>query len=347
MGLQDVDDPYSPSDDQADACAALIVDLEQRTSDALASGRPNPLLLIEGRPAFRSWQPLTKRAIALTNIYNPDASHLGSGIDPSVYDERLFHRNGDRASAAEVLLTQIGPARASAVTSNYRDFIKTAIDEDSRLIWKASLDGRGVRTRAQAATEVVERWASCRRREAPIRLASLACGAAIPVLSMVGGLKDTGHEVDEVLLADNDPMALATAHSIASTREMTAETTLLLQSLVADDGAATDLSIQIGRASVDVVDLLGLFEYFPEPLAIEVLRQVRSLLRPGGILVLGNMLDQRPQQYFFTHVSLWPPLFQRSLSLLVRILGEAGFDLRGVEMTVPPEGVYAVVSATT
>ncbi len=59
------------------------------------------------------------------------------------------------------------------------------------------------------------------------------------------------------------------------------------------------------------------------------------------------MLSPRPEQLFFDEVSLWPPLHQRSLRQLVRIVERAGFVAREqLRLRVPDEGVYAVAALT-
>jgi SAM-dependent methyltransferase len=163
---------------------------------------------------------------------------------------------------------------------------------------------------------------------------------------MIEDLESSGCEVGEVLLVDHDPMALATACGFAESAGLDGRTTPLLEDLTASDSTrARDLEELVRPGSIDLVDLLGLFEYFPDELAVDLLGRVRQVLRPGGLVVFGNMLSVRPQQIFFTHVSLWPPLFQRSLTQLLELVERAGFGRDGLELVVPAEGVYATVAA--
>lgn len=328
---------------------ADIAQMELETRQALEAGLPNPLLLPVGRPAFENWAPLTKRAVALTNIYNPQAHTLGEDIDSSVYDRKLFATEEGGLSAVEVVGLMRGAEKAQAIKAQYEAFVPTEIDEHSRLIWAGARDGAGVRTRATAAMREAVSHLSAQERSIDddgIVSLSLACGAAAPVYELMGSLEENGIKVRKAVLADMDPMALASAYSIAETKGVEDKIELKLENLVnMETGEARDLTELTDAKSIDVVDLLGLFEYFPRDLAVSVLKQVKEVLKSDGIIVFGNMVDKRPQQTFFSDVSLWPPLEQRSLTELFDILDEAGFDAKNdARISLPPQGVYAVVS---
>lgn len=350
--LHDTYDPYALDPQTQAATDAEIRRLEVATKAALDEGLPNPLLLPQGRTAFETWGPLTKRAIALNNIYNAHAETLGEGIDPTVYDRKLF-AVGDpeedvSLSAMEVMQLTLGQEKADKIYGQYQAFVPTVIDQKSRLIWAGAKDGAGVRTRATCAMEEAANHLTSRGavKESGVVSLSLACGAAAPVYELMAKLQSRGLKVDKSVLADMDPMALASAYSIGESKGVEDKVELKLENLVnMQTGEARDLTEFTEKGSVDVVDLLGIFEYFPRPLAVSLLKEVKKVLSPDGIIVFGNMLDKRPQQTFFSDVSLWPPLQQRSLTEMFSILDEAGFDAKkDARILLPPQGVYAVVS---
>ncbi len=329
-----------------------IAELETATTEALAETGVNPELLPLGRDAFTNWKKLTKRAIALKNIYEPSTDTLGEGIDKNIYDRALFvahdpDGNPYHFSARDIVSLQKGVEKSEMIVSQYREFIDTPIDENSRRIWVGARDGAGVRTRATCAMqEVTEHLSETRKNGEPIITASLACGAASPVFELMKNLKAEGITVEKAILADMDPMALASAYSLAEREGVSGEVSLKLENLVdMETLGARDLTEFIEPNSVDVVDLLGLFEYFPQPLAVSLLKEVKKIMKPGGIIVFGNMLDKRPQQTFFSDVSLWPSLEQRSLRELFEIMDESGLEPKtNAKIILPPQGVYSVVS---
>lgn len=297
-------------------------------------------------PALGPWAQLAKRAIALQTLYNPEAGLVGEGIDPAVYRLPLFKGK----SAVELLHEQRGSAKADKIVAAYDTFVSTEIDDGtesvlgSRDFFLGVKDAEAVRSRAAAATLMVnshiEGSALLKSRQDLVS-ASLACGAAGPVYGLVNTLGARGHNFSKVTLVDQDTMALATALALAEGAGVQDKIDLQHRNLITEK-----LTDYILPHSVDVVDLLGLFEYIPNtsemPMAAELLKQVKDIVRPGGMIVFGNMLKHRPQQKFFSEVVQWPNLQQRGIRETLYIASQAGFDPKQVEVQIPQEGVYAV-----
>lgn len=298
-------------------------------------------------PALGMWSSLVKRAIALHTLYNPHAGTVGEGIDPAVYDAPLF----DGSSATSLLHQRLSPPVADDWISKYRAFLPTVIDDGdgaavgSRDFFTGTADARAVRTRATAAMNLAVGHINrqpCLAERQDLVTASLACGAAGPVYELLNGLRCLGHGCSRVILVDQDPMALATAASLAERAGVADMVSLELHDLLTDK-----ITDYIAPRSVDLVDLLGLFEYIPNDdrrgrLAEALLTDVGAIVRPGGLIVFGNMLKQRPQQDFFSRVVKWPRLQQRTITEVLAILTAAGYSTTDVTVRIPEEGVYAV-----
>ena len=295
-------------------------------------------------PGISAWEPLTKRAIALHTLYNPTGSSIGEGIEYEDYFYPLFQGK----SAAEVLSETKSPAKAEKILSDYSRFILGIMDEGnlseigSRDLFQGVVDAKAVRTRANSAMEIVANHINEMENGGsdPQALisASLACGAAGPVYNLVSGLERKGYNFSNIILVDSDPMALSTAYSLSKHNNLHNKVELQLKNLLLD--SLTDF---IEPESVDIVDLLGLFEYLPDEYGVDLLKKVQSIVKPGGLIVFGNMLNERPQQKFFDNIVSWPHLEQRSIEEVVRIIDTAGFDTKNdTQIRIPSEGVYAV-----
>ena len=205
-----------------------------------------------------------------------------------------------------------------------------------------NIDARAVRTRANEAMEMAADYIEQKLSQSngqELVSASLACGAAGPVYNLVNGLSNKGYGFSKIILTDSDPMALATAVGLAENTNLEQKIDIQLRNLITEP-----LTSFIKEKSVDLVDLLGLFEYLPKELSIELLNKVREIVKPGGLIIFGNMLDERPQQQFFSNVVQWPSLQQRSIKEVLGIVHKAGFSLNETSVRVPTEGVYAVYS---
>jgi SAM-dependent methyltransferase len=302
-------------------------------------------------PVGHAWFQLRKRAIALHPLYNVGSiSTLGEGINPDVYDEPLF----DGLSAVQILQAEDGPEKTSAMIDKYRAFIGTPMEDatgfypSSRDFLTGVIDSQAVQTRVDTAIDMVETHIESnaeRYKEKGIVCASLACGSAGPVYEMANRLIHNGVNIEKLILVDNDPLALASAFSLSKSYGISDRIQIIKSNIMSDD-----LIDVIGSEVVDVVDLLGIFEYIPRSLRLAgvnyrvaelFLRNAMQVLRPGGIAVVGNMLADRPQQRFFKKV--WPRLYQRTVSEVIEIIEEAGIDPMSTEIKVPArEGVYAI-----
>ena len=102
---------------------------------------------------------------------------------------------------------------------------------------------------------------------------------------------------------------------------------------------------EIGEGAYDFVDALGIFEYIPDHRgrAATFLRNLYRLVRPGGTLVLGNMLDSHPQLAFNQYGIGWPSIHPRSRHQLLDLMVAAGVPLDEAVGHQALDGVYAVV----
>lgn len=321
----------------------VLADLEAATMRALAAGHPNPGLLSDEAvmPGVSTWMAMRKLAIALHPLYEArtDLATLGAGLQ---LDE-LHRALPDGRSPFEAVASQYGDARAAQSEADYARFLLGPYTPSCRVLVQGSQDSRALRWRADAARFVAldhgARWTG------PVSLISLACGAAGPVARIADGLAARGQVTAEVVLVDVDPVALAAGRAIAGRHvEDSVVGAHQLNLIDASTRTAAHLVPALGAGRAHLVDILGLFEYLPDRVAVDMLARVRPLLRPDGVIVVGNMIDVRPGQNMFAHVIRWPRLVQRSVPRLLAVAAAAGFGAGQVEVVVPPahDAVYAV-----
>lgn len=371
-----------PADVQERVTSAITI-LEERYPE---SGMIPQLMHPELHSTSERWFRLRKRAIALHPLYVPLQATLGGDLDHTVYDEPLF-RNGE--SAAEILQRE-EPKRAPRILDNYRELITVPSDDDSARHDEFGLssseyiagvpDAIAVRLRAEVATDLIVEHAKGRTdQRGEYNITSLACGAAGPMLTMVPRLQQSGVDVGKVSLVDWDVMALATAKSLAETEGLSDLVELKRQDLL-----RSDLTSAVKNA--DVVDLLGLFEYFPDSIDAgsamhEGISKKLKALRPGAEMsaLAGGLikLAGKPIKYplasnFLREVGrgmkpgsaivfgnmlkdrhhqtmfnqVWPTLFQRTVSEVIELVESAGFPKECLEVRVAKDGVYSVYKLT-
>lgn len=300
-------------------------------------------------PSGAAWHGVAKRAIALHAFYNVGSINSPSdGIDRESLDRKLF----DGKSARELIYAEYDADQAKAILSQYEAFFDAGSLEDNEDSYgltshdyiAGSVDRIADVTRAKTAINMIMEHIDQdpgRYKNRGLVSASLACGAAEPVFWLANTLKNRGDQVQAIHLVDNDPVALAASTSRAEHHDVSEQIVLHRENLL-----KTPVEKYIEPKSVDLVDLIGLYEYLPRQIgkynmAGNLLADVAKIVRPGGVIVFGNMLDSRPQQVWFDNI--WPKLHQRSVTEVLDMIEEAGFSRQQVKVRIPAnEGVYAL-----
>lgn len=347
VAWSDTNDYVEADPDRQAFTDAAIDGMTSETQTALENGEENPQVMYDAavRPAFAQdvggWGHLRMRAIALQTLYAEKPATLGEGIDSAVFRSEI-PINGTPQSPAQLLtetMARIDEAdEAEQIVAHHEAFVGTLIDENSRLIFELSKDAQAIRTRAVLASEIISEHFAGTGQDA-ITSASLACGAATPIYGIVRGLEQLGVKTNKITLADIDPLALAAAYSLAESAGLQDRVDLRHTNLITGD-----LTELLGDKGVDVIDLLGLFEYLRPHTAAKLLKRAAATVKDEGIIVFGNMLKDRPQQQFFTDVVQWPSLQQRTIAEVIALVEKAGFDpKRDLRIRIPSgECVYAI-----
>ncbi|MGY5369860.1 class I SAM-dependent methyltransferase [Enterobacter oligotrophicus] len=217
----------------------------------------------------------------------------------------------------------------------------TKMDSESRQWFIHANDAIGVRSRAKVLSMLVEKYI---HNDSENNWVSLASGAAIPVLEALRNATLDGQKVF-LSLVDKDPVALDWAETMAAQEGLTVgeQLTLLRRDLVHTLVRNEDLLLELGEHQAELVDALGIFEYFNDTDAVIFLQRALRLVKPGGAVVVSNMLTSSPQIDFVLRCIGWEPIFPRTLQQLQDIHIAAGVPVENVTVVVPKDGVYAVM----
>lgn len=220
------------------------------------------------------------------------------------------------------------------------------IDAFSRQVFRHSIDAIGIRTRAKIMEGLMVEHVNGSDDE-NIKWVSLACGAAVPVLDALQAIDETSPEKDvHLTLVDINPEALDFAETLADHQGLTKdkdysieEANLIREMIISDEFVRRH-----GEESYDAVDMLGIFEYFDEKRSAAMLKNAYRLLKPGGKLIIGNMLTTHPNIQFNQRAIGWPGIKPRSIEEISAIISNADIDTAQAEGYVPQDGVYVVVA---
>ena len=180
-----------------------------------------------------------------------------------------------------------------------------------------SAAAQAVRHRIGLVADVVrERKA---QRGGHLRVLSLACGPARELRHLVGSREDA--EGLELVFADQDEDALTEARAeIAHVEEdigtaLRAGTRRVSVRDILRSARATAASL----GTFDVIYTLGLFDYLTKPVAKRLVVELSSLLRRGGMLIVGNYHVECQTRAYLDLWMNWPLLYRTEDELLALV----------------------------
>lgn len=209
------------------------------------------------------------------------------------------------------------------------------IDPITRGLFRHGYDPVGIRTRTVTGAWLVHQHLPRTRTE--VKWLSLAGGTGVTALLMLeaSGIPKTDWRIDVV---DLDAPALDIFKNYAKTHGLP-ETNI---QAIHSDVLSPSLQKQLAPGSFDVVELMGIFEYFDHRDSVKLLKQAYAFVRPGGMVVFANMRRKHPQLHLHKRGVGWPGVVPRSVADVSAIMQEAGIDLSQVSVFRPGDGVYNV-----
>lgn len=199
-------------------------------------------------------------------------------------------------------------------------------------------DAVGIRDRATAMRWLAEQHLSNIEKDQTVSWLSLACGTAEPsIVAAKDIMNKTGGKVDLHVL-DYDAEALATVSLVATEQQYKGKVTVHQGDLL-NPNYPDIIREQSSIQQYDIVENLGFEEYLPQagdsigafkkmegllPEASEFTRKAWELVAPGGMLISGNMILNRPQLDFVFGIVAWPIINARQEEEILRVYERAG-----------------------
>lgn len=315
------------------------VNLERKRKGSIDRDNPATAALLEGLPGFSDWLDLVPTAAALDSLYDPHKKTLASGkpLGPEL-SEWLCN-----------IVDGIG-IRSRA------EIVRSIMSEEA-----LSMEGQS-------------RWLSLASGAAQpiIKTAALLAeqGGEVPAITLVD------RDNDSLKLA-REYAEQAGIESNVQTRNINIlQPKGIDRPMRAYDEQESSQTVSAGGVSIrslarklrdgnrlpedfyDTVEVVGLTEYLLEddwkytynkviktalPMAgaRSFLSNAYRLVKPGGSLIVGNMLDTHPQLGFTLNVIQWPHIQPRSIDDMMNIFDNAGLD-GSTDVYTAPDGAYAI-----
>lgn len=219
------------------------------------------------------------------------------------------------------------------------------MDGRTEYLFSTMLDAIGIRNRADIYSNNLVNLARDTGDDT-LDVVSLGCGAGVPNIDASIKVKETLNKSIRWDFYDLD------TRSLGLSKELVEEAGLSFDNFNFGGGTGlgrvskrsfTEAFRRLPESSVHAVDALGLWEYLSPETARNFAEKAYKLVKPGGSLIISNMLSDRPQREFNQRAVGWPGLFLRSEDDLLTIIDSAGIPLDDIRMTRTEDQVYVVM----
>lgn len=215
------------------------------------------------------------------------------------------------------------------------------LDPITRRLFRHGMDPIGVRTRTLMGGWLARQYVK-NKKDNGARWLSLAGGTSVPSMIMVEASR-----VDKSKLfysnVDLDGAAIEIAREVTELEGLKASQTRIL---AGDIFTRKILDRATDKKPVDIIDMMGIFEYFEDKKSAELLKLALEYLKTGGLIIAGNMRSDHPQLNLHKRGVGWPDVIPRSESQVISICRRAGISESEIDIYQPADGVYSVFRVT-
>ena len=168
-----------------------------------------------------------------------------------------------------------------------------------------------------------------------VSILSIAGGSSRSIMYTLQTLKSEGlTDRIHVVTIDKDESALEVGKQVAAGLG-------LERNFEWVHGTASEVSERFPDRRFDIVEIVGLLDYFDFDRAVRLMSMSRSLMSDDGFIVIANVMPNREQP--FVHKTGWPAMFYRRPEEVRRLLEAAGFS-RSIGTVVEPLKIHCVGS---
>lgn len=170
-----------------------------------------------------------------------------------------------------------------------------------------------------------------------IEIISIASGSSRAIIETVKAgeyLKDT--KLSITFLDKNE-------HAITYSKNLSTEISHLPIKLNWINDSVGNFLRSLPEKRFDIVEIVGLLDYFTDYKVIETFAGIYKILEPGGVLITSN-ISHNSEEKFITKVIDWPMIY-RTPDEMASLANKAGFDYNNMKAFYEPLRIHGMVVA--
>ncbi len=212
---------------------------------------------------------------------------------------------------------------------------RNSLERSFDWFWLHMRNAQAVRNRLlvvkRELAKAIEKVASRKDSDEPIKILSLAAGAAQGVIETVQEYISCGYNI-QVTLIDRDESALAHARALAKKHGIEKHVTTLIGDVIFFERFLEK------DFTPDIIEMCGLLDYLRSSLAIKLIKKIYRFLPKNGSFLTCNA-HTNAEAYFLKHVVNWDMLY-RSVDEFADLLESSGFS--HLKLYTEPHRIHTV-----
>jgi len=268
------------------------------------------------------------RIISVPIMNNIPSSILQKMMHKSSKDASTVANTGGSTMALEVMYTRY----------HRKLFSRGIMQGLADLFWHHVISQpKALRNRLAIVEEIVEsRLESLIEKDhKEIRILNIGGGSSRALVHTIDRLRKDNREFSpEITNIDKDARAIEVGKKIATDFNLSS-----VFKWINDDARNLDSLIKPG--SMDVVEMVGLMDYFDDERAHKVLSGIYNCLEDGGLFIVANVHFNSEMK--FVERTGWPAMYYRNPEDIKRIIKNAGFN-KNINFIMEPMKVHTIAA---
>lgn len=208
--------------------------------------------------------------------------------------------------------------------------------EIAHLVWFNTNNSKAVRNRLRLVKrELRKSIEKIYARKKDISILSIASGSARAIVEVLQSLPLDFNGTISVTFLDKNPEALKYSKNLIESNFTSKK---FLFNWI--EGTAGSFLRSTSADRVDIIEMVGLLDYFDDQKAIDIFNNIHSKLNEGGIFITANIVDNAEQK-FLKKVIGWEMIY-RYAEDLQQLLIKAGFSQEKVYMFYEPLKIHTI-----
>lgn len=183
------------------------------------------------------------------------------------------------------------------------------------------------------------------KQKGSVRIMDLGCGPCREIAELLSAENISAKDLT-IDCIDNDQRALDYSKGILSSAKRNATVNFIKENAVRLALKKED-SLAAAFKKYDMIYSAGLFDYFDDRIIFRLIKNLRRLLKPGGILAIADVRDKysNPSVHFLEWVGDWNLIYREDEKFRGLFI-EAGFHRNVLKIGYEQQGIIQYVTAT-